>query len=175
MPPPDHARQSRFREELRQQIGPLRRVCVGLAGNRDRGEDLLQSTLERALAKQALFTPGTRLDHWLYRIARNLLIDELRKARSRAGQGDAPVEPDQLAGSDGNRILEARSELSRAGQALAALPLEYREVFVLVVIEGHGYREAAEVLAIPIGTVMSRIARARAAIAGSLRGGGGDD
>ncbi|MBI1403151.1 MAG: sigma-70 family RNA polymerase sigma factor [Porphyrobacter sp.] len=148
---------------------------MALAGSRDRGEDLLQSTLERALEKQALFTPGTRLDHWLYRIARNLLIDDLRKTGSRGGNADGQVEPDQLAGSDGNSILEARSELSRASEALAALSLEYREVFVLVVIEGHAYREAAELLDVPIGTVMSRIARARALIAQSVGRGDEDD
>jgi len=163
-----------FSEQLVAMMPRLHRFCIALAGGRDGGEDLKQEVLERALLKQQLFQPGTRLDHWLFRLARNLHIDRIRAAHSRMGQAGRQAESLELAehvvGSDGREVLEQRSELSHATRAFMQLPETMREVFSLVVLEGMSYREAAELLEVPIGTIMSRIARARTALERSVHG-----
>ena len=85
IPPPAGS----FSDQLVAMIPRLRRFCLALTGSRDTGDDLLQSVLERALLRQAQFHAGTRLDHWLYRIARNLRIDLMRAERSRGGPGES--------------------------------------------------------------------------------------
>lgn len=105
----------------------------------------------------------------MYRIAQNIFIDERRRTRTRGHE----VEVDaafELAGDDGVQVVEGRSDLSRARAAMAALPEEQRMLMTLVVLDGMSYRDAAETLAIPIGTVMSRIARARRAIDQHING-----
>jgi RNA polymerase sigma-70 factor, ECF subfamily len=146
----------------------LRRFCQAMAGNPDDGDDLMQATVERALSRHAQFEPGTRIDSWMYRIAQNLHIDGSR-ARQRRGLS-VPIEdlPERM-GEDGQSIVEGRSELAMAQRALSELPEDQRAAFVLVVVEGLSYREAAEVLDVPIGTIMSRIARARGRIGEALR------
>lgn len=153
-----------FSDQLVAVIPRVRRFCLALTGSRDAGDDLLQSVLERALLRQAQFQAGTRLDHWLYRIARNLRIDLMRAERSRGGPGESLDEAADVVGSDGLRLVEARSQLAHAGRAFMALPGNHREVFALVVLDGCTYREAADLLELPLGTVMSRIARSRAAM-----------
>lgn len=141
----------------------LRRFCHALAANAADGDDLMQATVERALSRAHQFEEGTRLDSWLFRIAQNLRIDAARSA-ARRGTSVAVDEAFDIAGEDGRELVESRSQLAAAEQALAALPEDQRAVFVLVVIEGLSYREAAEASGVPIGTVMSRIARARTRI-----------
>ncbi len=153
-----------FSDQLVAMIPRLRRFRLALTGSRDTGDDLLQSVLERALLRQAQFHAGTRLDHWLYRIARNLRIDLMRAERSRGGPGESLDEAAEIVGDDGLRLVEARSQLAHAGQAFMTLPANHREVFALVVLDGCTYREAADLLELPLGTVMSRIARSRAAM-----------
>lgn len=124
----------------------------------------MQATVERALRRADQFEPGTRLDSWMYRIAQNIHIDGARAARRRG----TAIDVDALlgiAGSDGRETVENRSQLSAAQRALQALPDDQRAVFALVVIEGRSYRDTAETLEVPVGTVMSRLARARARIA----------
>lgn len=145
----------------------LRRFCQAMAGNPDDGDDLMQATVERALSRHTQFEPGTRVDSWMYRIAQNLHIDG---ARSRQRRGvSVPIEdlPERI-GEDGRAVVEGRSELAMAQRALAQLPEDQRAAFVLVVIEGLSYREAADTLEVPIGTIMSRIARARGRIGEAL-------
>lgn len=142
----------------------LRRFCQAMAGNAADGDDLMQATVERALRRADQFEPGTRLDSWMYRIAQNIHIDGARAARRRG----TAIDVDALlgiAGSDGRETVENRSQLSAAQRALQALPDDQRAVFALVVIEGRSYRDTAETLEVPVGTVMSRLARARARIA----------
>lgn len=141
----------------------LRRFCWALAGNAEDGDDLMQATVERALNRAHQFEQGTQLGSWLFRIARNLRIDA---ARSTARRGvhvgiDEIMDPQ---GDDGRELLESRSDLAAAQRALLALPEDQRAAFVLVVIEGMTYREAADVLEVPLGTIMSRLARARGRI-----------
>ncbi|SMD08474.1 RNA polymerase sigma-70 factor, ECF subfamily [Novosphingobium sp. B1] len=147
----------------------LRRFCAAMAGSAADGDDLMQATVERALLRSGQFEPGTRLDSWMFRIAQNLHIDGARAAKRRGTAVDVEV-LHSLAGSDGRELVESRSDLAAAQRALQALPEDQRAVFAMVVIEGRSYRDAAEALDLPIGTVMSRLARARGKIAETLAG-----
>ncbi len=158
-----------FGDQLVALMPRLRRFCLSLAGSMDAGDDLMQGVLERALAKQNLYQPGTRLDHWLLRMARNLNIDRIRAEKSRGGPAESLELAENIVGSDGVLVMEARSDLAQAGQAFLALPETHREVFALVVLEGLSYREASEMLEVPIGTVMSRIARSRVVLERTLQ------
>lgn len=145
----------------------LRRFCHAMAANPADGDDLMQSTVEKALAHSDQFREGSRVDSWMYRIAQNLHIDRSRSARRRGTA--VPVEDAyDLIGDDGRTTVESRSELAAAQRALSAVPEDQRAAFVLVVVEGLSYKEAAEALDVPIGTIMSRIARARGRIERAL-------
>lgn len=158
------------RREIVAVLPRLRRFCLTLARSQDGGDDLCQATVERALARADQFIPGTRLDSWMYRIAQNIFIDERRRLRTRGVEVDVDNAFD-LVGDDGVSVAEGRSDLARARAAMAALPEEQRMLMTLVVLDGMSYKDAAETLGIPIGTVMSRIARARRAIDQQLNGG----
>ena len=159
--------------DLRQQIVDvlprLRRFCLTLARTPDGGDDLCQAAVERALARADQFIPGTRLDSWMYRIAQNIFIDERRRLKTRGTEIDVETAFDVM-GDDGVQIVEGRSDMERARSALLALPEEQRTLITLVVLDGMSYRDAATTLQIPIGTVMSRIARARRAIDRQING-----
>jgi RNA polymerase sigma-70 factor (ECF subfamily) len=150
----------------------LRRFCHGLTGNADLGDDLLQATFERVLDRIDQWQAGTNLESWVFRIASNLNIDRLRAQQVRG----VPVEiseANELGGDDELARLEARSELEMANAALAAMPAELSAVVAAVVIDGQSYREAADMLDIPIGTVMSRLSRARKIISAWVKHGAG--
>mgnify|MGYP006376892797 FL=1 len=123
----------------------------------------MQATVERALSRIDQWQPGTSLESWMYRMARNIRIDRARADRVRGAGAD--VSPDTLPSDDVMARLEARSDLDAVRAAMASLPAEQRELMALVVIDGQSYKDAADILEIPIGTVMSRIARARRTIA----------
>lgn len=138
----------------------LRRFCHARTRSVEAGDDLTQSTIERALSRIEQWQPGTRLDSWMFRIAQNISIDEGR-ARTRRG---VHIDVDALAGAtgeDGRRVVEDRSDLARVRQAIAALPDDQRTLVALVIIDGQSYKEAAAIVDVPIGTVMSRLSRAR--------------
>jgi RNA polymerase sigma-70 factor, ECF subfamily len=141
----------------------LRRFCATLMRSADAGDDLAQATIERALSRVDRWQEDTELDRWMFTIARNLHIDQCRAARRRGVQVGMEALEDS-AGEDGRRVTEERSELARARQAVMSLPDDQRMLVALVIIDGQTYRNAAAILDIPIGTVMSRIARARRAI-----------
>jgi RNA polymerase sigma-70 factor, ECF subfamily len=145
----------------------LRRFCMGLTGSSDAGDDLTQSTVERALTKIDRWQEGTRLDSWVFRIARNINIDEVR-ARTRSSEQCDNEATDNAVGVDGRDITETRSTLAHVTSALGRLSPDQRALVEMVIVEGKSYREAAEILDIPVGTVMSRIARARFTLASSL-------
>lgn len=142
----------------------LRRFAISLCRSRDLADDLVQSTCERALLGAERFEPGTRLDAWLFRILRNLWFDYLRRQKTAGVAGDIAEHPD-LAGASGDAEVESRSDLRSVSAAIGRLPPEQREVLLLVCVEDLSYKETAEVLSIPIGTVMSRLARARKGLA----------
>ena len=123
-------------------------------------DDLVQMACERALANEHRFEAGTRFDAWMFRILRNLWIDDIRKRKTAGPQEDIDERHD-IAGVSGEREMEARLTLNSVAQAIGDLADDQREVLLLVCVEELSYRDAAEVLAVPIGTVMSRLARAR--------------
>lgn len=145
----------------------LRRFAHGLTGSAADADDLVQCTLERALEKLSQWQPGTRLDSWLYRIAQNLWIDQIRSARTRGTAVDVEA-LDSVAGSDGRVTTEQQLTLRDTRRALAELPDEQRAVLMLVAVEDMSYAEAAKVLDVPVGTIMSRLSRARRALAERL-------
>lgn len=142
----------------------LRRFAISLCKSGDVADDLVQAACERALASADRFEPGTRFDAWMFRILRNLWIDQVRKQQTRGPEQDVDALPD-IAGAMGEREVEARLMVKSVAEAIDLLPEEQREVLLLVCVEELSYREASDVLAIPIGTVMSRLARARKTLA----------
>jgi len=147
----------------------LRRFAVSLTGNMADADDLVQDTVERALRNLHRWQPGTRLDSWMFRIAQNLWIDTARSRRVRASSSGSMDETENVA-FDGARDAEVRITFADTCRAFAELPEEQRVVVALIVVDGMSYREAADVLAVPIGTVTSRLARAREALAASVFG-----
>lgn len=155
----------RFEEQLLDHLPRLRRFAHALARDGADADDLLQASVERALLRRDRWEPGTRLDSWMYRLMRNLWIDTAR-AETRRRETFAPPDAGDGVGAAGNQ--EAVVELGRVGAALRRLPPEQREAVALVVVEGFAYREAAEILDIPIGTLTSRLVRGREALMAQL-------
>lgn len=139
----------------------LRRFAHTLARDSADADDLVQATVERALRSRRQWQRGTRLDSWSYRIMRNLWIDTAR-SRARKARFEAPPEEAEKIGRSGD--TETAAELARMMAAMQQLPDEQREVVSLILVEGYGYREAAEILELPIGTVSSRLVRGRTAL-----------
>ncbi len=152
-----------FERDLLDLLPRLRRFARSLTLDPADADDLCQIALERALKAEDQWTEGTRLDSWMYRIIRNCWVDELRSRRRRGET--VPVDGDGLDLPDaGDRQMEARVELNNVDRAMAALPPEQREVIALVLVEGLAYREAAELLDLPMGTITSRLVRGRQAL-----------
>jgi len=152
-----------FDSDLIAMLPRLRRFAHTLSRNGTDADDLAQATIERALRSRSQWQAGTRLDSWLYRIMRNLWIDTVR-SRGRREKFEAPMEEAERIGDDPRDVIEASLELKRMMSALDRLPDEQREVVSLILLEGFGYRETAEMLGLPIGTVSSRLVRGRTAL-----------
>jgi RNA polymerase sigma-70 factor, ECF subfamily len=138
----------------------LRRFALVLCRSQPLADDLVQGACERALANANSWTPGTRFDAWMFRILRNHWIDHLRRMKTEGMMEDVALQT-QLIGDPGEEPILSRLVLAEVQQAIDSLPQEQKEVLALVCGEDLTYREAAEVLNIPVGTVMSRLARAR--------------
>jgi RNA polymerase sigma factor (sigma-70 family) len=154
-----------FERELLTLLPRLSRFARSLARDAADADDLIQAALERALKARAQWRPGTRLDAWMLKIVRNCWIDELRsrtrRARTFAGEDEGlkvAAMPDQ----------ERASERDAVDRAMNALPPEQREAVALVLVEGLSYREAADLLDVPMGTLTSRLVRGRQALARTL-------
>lgn len=154
-------------EAMLEALPRVRRFACSLAGNRDDGDDLLQTTVERVLERG--LPEGVEIARWMFRVCRNLWIDEVR---SRKVRQDAATRPELSEGYvvSGEAVALGEVTLREVEQAMQSLPDEQRAVLSLVALEGLSYREAAETLETPIGTVMSRLARARAALAAKFAG-----
>ena len=159
-----------LRREIAALLPRLRRFAYGLTGSVDAGDDLVQSACERALSRAHLWEPGTRLDSWMFRIVQNLWVDNMRAGRRREIATDT-AELDAMTGGDAEAEMQGRLDLAAVRRRIAELPEEQRAVLLLVSVEGLSYKDAASVLDIPIGTVMSRLARARLALGRALGGG----
>ena len=145
----------------------LRRYARALTGDRYAGDDLVQDTLERALSRFAFFRQGSKLDSWLLTIMHNIFISQLRHQAAKP-----PVDPldeqfveSAVRGSEGDML-----DLRDLDRALAQLPAEQREVLLLISLEELSYEEAARVLGVPLGTVMSRLSRGRERLRSVLAG-----
>jgi len=150
-----------FEEGVLALLPRLRRFAVGLTRDLADADDLCQTTIERALRGRDRWKAGSRLDSWMYRIMRNIWTDEGR-ARVRRRQTFVDEERGLELGVDGAQ--EARAELHDIDRALAQLPDEQREAVLLVMVEGYSYREAAEIVDCPVGTLNSRLVRGRDAL-----------
>lgn len=160
---------SHFGQQLTDLLPRLRRFARGLTGNAAEADDLVQAACERALRSRAQYTTGTRLDSWLYRIVQTTWIDMRRGEKRRSAHLEALV-ADQAhpvaAAPEAPGVLTLES----VRRAVATLPEEQRAVILLVCIEGLTYRQTAEVLDLPMGTVMSRLGRGRAALRRLIEG-----
>lgn len=155
-----HLGPSIVEKEIVELLPKLRRFAFGLTTDLDEADDLVQSACLRALTKQETWQPGTRLDSWLYRIIQNLFRDDLRRRKVR---GD-PIDPEMAVAVPDPKAhlrIDINDRLSDVARVLALIPEEQREVLMLVTVSGFSYQEAADHLSLPVGTVMSRLARAR--------------
>ena len=150
-----------MRDAVLAAVPSLRAFAISLSGNVDRADDLVQETLLRALVNIESFEPGTNLPAWLFTILRNLFRSEYRKRRREVEDGDGSYaeslksQPEQ----------EARVEFREFRAALAKLPSDQREALILVGASGFSYEEAAGICGCAVGTIKSRVNRARTRLA----------
>lgn len=158
-----------FERELLNLLPRMRRFARSLTKDAFEADDLCQLTIERALKSRSKWQDGTRLDSWMYMIMRNCWIDELRSQNRRTlhfaplDEADRVKQQSSSGDSDQLRRMDLHS-------AMQALPPEQKELVALVWIEGLSYRETADLLDIPMGTLTSRLFRARKALMASLEG-----
>jgi RNA polymerase sigma-70 factor (ECF subfamily) len=162
---------TRFSDQLIAVLPRLRRFAAGLTRSASEADDLVQAACERALAREHQFQEGTRFDSWMFRIVQTIWIDQLRARDIRKEDGD--VAEERLGSDEPVRRVEARLALSEVRRAVALLPPDQRATLMLVTVEGLSYKQAAEVAGVPIGTIMSRLARARIALQQLLESGAG--
>jgi RNA polymerase sigma-70 factor (ECF subfamily) len=144
----------------------LRRFACGLTGSTPDGDDLAQATVERAIRYIDQWQPGTRLDSWIFKIARNLHLNGIR--RRRLFEERLPLLSELEGGPDGRRVVDGKLTLDEVRRAVAQLPAEQRIVLLLVCVEGLSYDEVADVTGVARGTVGSRLARARLSLREAL-------
>jgi RNA polymerase sigma-70 factor (ECF subfamily) len=151
-----------FRTDLAGEIPYLRRFARALAGDAALADDLVQDCIERALNKSHLYDPVRPLRAWLYAVLRNIFVSSLRRDR-RSG---VVKTIDELAAGEGAARPEQEDRLaaSQIAAALDRLPEAQREAIVLIALEEMSYRDAADIIGVPIGTVMSRLSRGREAL-----------
>jgi RNA polymerase sigma-70 factor, ECF subfamily len=153
-----------LRDELLAAVPSLRAFAISLCGHVDRADDLVQDTLLRALSNIDRFQPGTNLNAWLFTILRNLFHSEYRKRKREVEDPDGSyagrlkVQPEQ-----GSRL-----DFEDFRSALAKLPHDQREALLLVGASGFSYEEAAEICGCAVGTIKSRVNRARSRLTGLL-------
>jgi RNA polymerase sigma-70 factor (ECF subfamily) len=156
-------------EQLIELIPRMRRFATGLSGSTAWGDDLVQAACERLLQRKDALQPDSRLDSWLYQVIRNLHIDGIRAQSVRDRNADEiklvadlrPVSTDPM---------QAHIRLGEVNDAMQLLSEEHRSALMLICVEGLSYKEAAEVLQVPMGTVTSRLVRARKSLIEKLGG-----
>ena len=155
-----------FRRDLVSLLPKLRRFAMALTRNANDADDLVQEACERAIARSHLWNGEGRLESWVYAMTRNLWVDEIRKRKVRGGGGVIDIfEQDDL---NIDAAAEKAVYVSQVQKMILSMPEGLASVFLLVNVEGHSYRETAEILGIPIGTVMSRLSTARLRLAAML-------
>jgi len=141
----------------------LRRFAFALTRNMDQADDLVQDTCERALARLDQWEPGTKLESWMYRIAQNLWLDRKRSDKVRGPSLDID-DAVGVVGEDGRAVTEGRLTLAAVSRGMEKLPPDQQVLVTMVCVDGLSYKDAASILNVPIGTVMSRLSRARQAL-----------
>src|SRR3989475_9013482 len=158
------AMRTSVREAMLAAVPSLRAFAISLCGNVDRADDLVQETLLRAMANINSFLPGTNRSAWLFTILRSLFRSEYRKRRR------------EVEDTDGSYAESLKSHPEQTGRvefmefraALAQLPADQREALILVGASGFSYEEAAEICGCAVGTIKTRVTRARARLADTL-------
>ena len=159
-------REVAFRQDLVCLLPRLWRFGMSLTGTTDSCHDLVQATCERAMTHFHQWRPNSRLDSWTFTIMHSIWKNELRARAIRRGAGFVDTETHPLPATTLTEDAAAAAELYHM---VGALPEAQRAALLLVYVEGYGYREAAAILDVPIGTVMSRLARARLALVEQLQ------
>jgi RNA polymerase sigma-70 factor (ECF subfamily) len=160
-------KQKRFKQEMLEVVPHLRAFARGLCGRADMADDLVQETLLKAWAAQDRFEPGTSMRAWTFVILRNVYLSDLRRNRFR-GDYDENVAERILVAPPGQ---ESPLHLGDLNRALMTLPPERREALLLVGAGGFSYEEASEICQCAVGTIKSRVGRARAALAQMIEAG----
>jgi RNA polymerase sigma-70 factor, ECF subfamily len=156
-----NSHQNELRQGVAALLPRLRRFGAALAGNAEDGDDVVQGAIERALSKSEQWHEGVKLDLWLFGIMQRFWRDELRRRRNDTAAKDLVNGGGADSSVDGRRITETMLMLTKTRERFSRLPDEQRLALALVVIDGRSYQEAADHLEIPIGTLMSRLSRAR--------------
>lgn len=154
-------------DNILKQIPSLRRYARALTGNQDQADDLVQDCLERGWRRLHLWRPGSDLRAWLFTIMHNLYVNQVR--RYRATPHFVPVDAAEDC-PDTSKTADDAMVTRQLEEAIAELPEKHREVLLLVALEAMRYEQVAEILDIPIGTVMSRLSRARQSLLELLDG-----
>lgn len=154
------AQEEALRQEMVGLLPRLRRFARSLAKDPDKADDLVQAACERALDRLTQVRAGTRLDSWLYRIIYTQWIDKLRRGKTRAAKLVVLADANKTV-AEGEKLGDYLNTALDIQTAFNTLPDEHKAAIVLVSVEGYSYDEAAAVLSIPVGTVASRVARAR--------------
>ncbi|WP_323813856.1 RNA polymerase sigma factor [Cellvibrio sp. NN19] len=157
-----------MKQELTQLAPMLRRFAYSLTGSAADADDLLQNTLERLLSRD--IPEDIDLTKWAFRVCRNLWIDEYR-ARKVRQRNVYSLDDTEEPAVDGEQAIHDQIALAQVDAAMNQLPDEQRSIMALIAVQGMSYKEVAQTLGIPAGTVMSRLARARVALANFLQAG----
>lgn len=164
---------SEMKSELIAMLPRLRRFARSLTRSVTEADDLVQEACLRALSRSDQWDPAQPLDRWVFRITRNLWISEIRKRGVRMGQGQVPAEEaSELVSPETGEHRVAATQLQAQ---IMALPEDLSAVLLAVSVEGYSYAEAADLFDMPIGTVMSRVHRARKTLAAALSESGGSE
>lgn len=155
-----------FQHMLLQALPAMRRYCLSLTGHVQNAEDLLQATVERALSRWHQYQPGTHFDRWLFRLCRNLWIDTMRQEKPTDNFDD--VQESLLCANSGEAQTDARLTLEIVQQHMQNLSEVLRTTLYLIAVEGRSYQETADIMEVPIGTIMSRLSRARQQLSSAL-------
>ena len=158
---------SEMRQQLVALLPRMRRFALVLTRSSDAADDLVQGAVTRALERQSQWIEGSRLDLWLFQIIKSVWLNGLKSASVRRTESLEGQE-DTLS-TDGSAAMEARITLDEVRAAFGRLPADQQRALLLVSVEGYSYKEAAAILDLPIGTVISRLARGRAALADRKR------
>ncbi|MFN0218591.1 MAG: RNA polymerase sigma factor [Hyphomicrobium sp.] len=159
---------SDVREEMVALLPRLRRFAFARTGSMPDADDLVQAACEKALSRLDQFEPGTRLDSWMFRIVQTTWIDNVRFRVRRPHVSNQDIVEAIPFNDRISERAEARSDLDVVRQTMDELPDDQRAVLILVAIDGQSYQDAAEILGVPIGTIMSRLSRARAKLADAV-------